>query len=219
MVYSVRAKLAVRITARSAVRRPPTTLKTPTACMPEPRGPEVRERRAVIVSTMSACLKAAVARWTRGHAAAGLDGMTTPRGRPMVVFGRGSRFGSEPGSGTLVYFRYTFHLPCMYLPWSCLVLCALTSCQVYPQSQAVPRFGRRQAGLRPARRRERRFTAGSRLVLSCGLCRRGQGCCPASRRLNLAAGPGVSRCSRALGLYCLRALMSIVSYGSSRRHP
>jgi len=42
MVYSVRVKLAVRITARSAVRRPPTTLKTPTACMPEPRGPVPR---------------------------------------------------------------------------------------------------------------------------------------------------------------------------------
>ena len=86
----------------------------------------------------------------------------------MVAFGRRSRFDSEPGSGTLVYFRYTFHLPCMYLPWSCLVLCALTSCQVYPQSQAVPRFARRQAGLRPARRRERRV---HRRVASCSVMR------------------------------------------------
>ena len=116
MVYSVRAKLAVRITARSAVRRPPTTLTTPTACMPEPRGPEVRERRAVIVSTMSACLKAAVARWTRDHAAAGLDGMTTPSG---LALWSSSAVEAASTASRVAALSCTFGTPFIYLACTC----------------------------------------------------------------------------------------------------
>ena len=189
MVYSVRAKLAVRITARSAVRRP-TTLKTPTACIPEPRGPEVRERRAVIVSTMSACLKAAVARWTRDHAAAGLDGMTTPSGRP---YGRPrpskplrQRAGQRHSRVLSVHLSSTLHVPAMELP-------GVMRVDIMP---GLIRSPRRCLALRAAKLDSGRhgganagFTAGSCPVLSCGLCRRCQGVLPGEQEVESRRWP------------------------------